>query len=156
MTKPVALDRKGLRLTVYRRADGADCTNGGITSTVKTVTVVGYQKRIEAYPGVRPPVLHVPADMRVFAPDDDAPAVVLVESPNRVNDGRYGPYLTPLEYAMGGVRNGVGPMAGGNHAGTSDSRWGDFLWKYFGCNGDAVRVHDRVETAEQYRALSGD
>jgi hypothetical protein len=46
-------------------------------------------------------------------------------------------------------------MAGGNYAGSSDSRWSD-LGKQFAKSLalDVVRVHDRSEGYDLYRALS--
>lgn len=45
---------------------------------------------------------------------------------------------------------GVGPMMGGNFAYSTDSRWRDA----FGSG--PLPIHDRIETAEQYRLLSMD
>jgi hypothetical protein len=67
----------------------------------------------------------------------------------------YPPVLMPYDIALNGVTNGVGPMFGGNYAGASDSRFGDLVRGIFDCPGaDLVPIHDRVETPEQYRALS--
>jgi hypothetical protein len=136
---------KGLRLSVYRAVDFPDCTNGGISGTHARVTVVG-----RLVDGV---VMPLPLGCCVFEADDDAPAVVLVES----HCPRYDPtpHLIPLEFVDGTPVGSVGPMSGGNYAGTTDSRWSELGKLYEGVRHlDAVAIHDRIETAAQYRALS--
>lgn len=137
---------KGLRLTVYRAAGSyPDCSNGGISAKADVVTVVG---RL-----VGGKVIELPRDCRVFEPSDDAPAVVLV--PSRVPGYSVTPHLIPLEFVEDLPPGTVGPMDGGNYAGSCDSRFGE-LGKLYAdsLNLDVVAIHDRVETHAQYRALS--
>lgn len=136
---------KGLRLSVYRAAGrDTDCTNGGITGKHDSVIVVGVLVDGEVKP--------LPRNCQVFEPSDDAPAVVLVESHIALRDPT--PHLVPLEYAKGTPPDHVGPMAGGNYAGSSDSRWADLGKLYGPLRLDVVAVHDRVESYSQYLALS--
>lgn len=133
---------KGLRLSIYRAADlGADCTNGGISGKANTVTVVGRLVNGEI----------VPLPKGVFEPTDEAPAVVLV--PSRAPSYDPTPHLIPLEFADGLPAGHVGPMFGGNYAGSCDSRWSD-LGKFYGVRLDVVAVHDRIESYGDYLALS--
>ena len=118
----------GLRVHVFRNALG-DSTNGGRSANVKTVTVVNVDGP--------------------FAPTDDAPAFVLVTGPTGV------PILRPVDGPTDPEAT-IGPMAGGNIASTSDSRWTaavtDIAGTRFAPTG--VAIHDRFETPETYRALS--
>lgn len=136
---------KGLTLSVYKSARIGDCTNGGITAKADKVVVVGFlvDGRVEP----------LPRDCRVFEPSDDAPAVVLV--PSRIPGYDPTPHLIPLEFAEALPDGRVGPMSGGNYAGSCDSRWSD-LGKLFGVglHLDLVAVHDRTEDYATYRALS--
>lgn len=149
MTTNDMKDWKGLRLTVYRAAHAVDTTNGGITATADHVTVVGIKRNGQ--------LRRLPARAQVFpAEPGHAPAVVLVES---ALPAMYGPHLEPLVWPY----DRVGPMAGGNFAASSDSRWAD-LGKEFASEAqkraglmprlDVVAVHDRFETQSQYDALS--
>lgn len=133
---------KGLILSVYRPASGADCTNGGVSGQYTDLIVVGYQKL--GSKEIRP----LPDDCRVFTPEHQDQAVVLVES-------KYGLRLVPLGIVDGGPPpNCVGPMMGGNYGGSSDSRWAR-LGKLFDAGRlDAVPIHDRVESHSQYKVLS--
>lgn len=140
---------KGLRLTVYRAADGKDYSNGGITSKHAEVTLVGTKRKGQ-------PVQPLDRYSRVFDVTDDAPAVVLVES---AVPGLYGPHLEPLEYVEAhNTQDYAGPMYGGNYAGSSDSRVTELGRTVFGHDhSDIYPVHDRVESWEHYYALtSGD
>ncbi|AHY26901.1 hypothetical protein PBI_ZOEJ_77 [Mycobacterium phage ZoeJ] len=122
----------GLTLHVFRHPLG-DCTNDGVTSKADAVTLVGYQR--ERGGKVEP----LPRMSQVFAPSDDAPAVVMVVSNLR---GAL-PHLVPLD----AQRAGAWTMAGGNIAGTSDSRFGELIEKVFDgpkCVG-SLPVHDRIE-----------
>lgn len=137
---------KGLILSVYKSPRIGDCTGGGITSKADQVVVVGYM--------VDGKVVPLPRDCQVFEPGPDSPAVVLVKSHIARLDPT--PHLIPLEIAEDGLpSDSVGPMAGGNYAGTSDSRWAE-LGKLFGnsLRLDLVAVHDRVETYRDYLSLS--
>ena len=135
---------KGLSLNVYR-VNGRDCTNGGISAKADRLVVVGIFIDGEVQP--------LPRDCQVFEADELAPAVVLV--PSRAPGYDACPHLVPLEFVDGLPAGHVGPMAGGNYAGTSDSRWGE-LGKKFGQNLalDVVRIHDRSESYALYQALS--
>lgn len=135
---------KGLRLHIYRAAKnkGFDGTNGGISAGADAVTLVGFRHR--HHDGEVQPL---PQVSQVFEPTAEEPAVILVPSalPNQ-----YGPHLEPLE-APGDARI-IGPMFGGNYAGSSDSRW-SALGELFGHGRlDLVAVHDRFETQRQYDA----
>lgn len=133
---------KGLILSVYR-SDLGDCTNGGITGKVSRVVVVGRLVDGKVEP--------LPRECRVFTPDDHAPAVVLVPSHAPGYDPT--PHLIPLAFVDSLPDGHVGPMAGGNYAGTCDSRWGE-LGKFYGVRLDLVAVHDRTESYSDYLALS--
>ena len=136
---------RGLRLSVYRAVEFPDCTNGGISGKHARVTVVG---RL-----VGDTVVPLPDGCCIFEADDDAPAVVLVESRCPGYDPT--PHLVPLEFVHGTPVDCVGPMSGGNYAWTTDSRWGQLGKLYEGLRHlDAVAIHDRIETYAQYRALS--
>ena len=86
-------------------------------------------------------------DSEVFEVTPDAPAVKLVF---RSFGGRKIVHAEPVEPCKPG---NVGYMAGGAFI-TADSRLSEFLRK----NGlelyGAISLHDRQETAEEYRALS--
>lgn len=138
-------DRKGLRLEVYRPADGQDCTNGGMTSRVRYVTVTGIREdwmEPDKSQGVRP----LPEDCRTSAPKDDAPEVILVTRRNGAAVDWV--HLEPAEPCPKGL---CGYLSGGNYAGTMDSRWREILG---GHRGEMVRVHDRSETWQQYDMLT--
>jgi hypothetical protein len=138
----------GLPIDVYRAPDYPDTTNGGVSGTHSRLIVVN----------VSGP----------FDPRDDMPAVILVAGP------RGCPIIVPAEYdpetkLWDTLRpGGVGPMHGGNIASSSDSRWHEAVRRLAvknlpdGYEGIApaiptgVAIHDRFETAEQYRALSAD
>lgn len=132
---------KGLTLHVYRSKLG-DFTNGGISSGADKLILVGLIRGGQFEP--------LPEHSQVFAPGPDAPAVVLVES--RL-PAKYGPHLEPF---MTDDSGDVGPMSGGNYAASSDSRWSE-LGDLFGHGRlGAVPIHDRYESPELYRQLSGD
>jgi hypothetical protein len=123
----------GLTLEIYRNSFG-DCTNNGITSNHTGVTLVN-------------------AD-GPFEPTAKHPAVMLVKGP--LGD----PTLVPAVWAAGEWVpekrvDMCGPMAGGNYAATSDSRFGEAIRKVCGRKMyAALPVHDRFETWAQYDALS--
>lgn len=138
---------KGLMLSVYKTARLGDCTNGGVTSKADAVVVVGILKDGHVEP--------LPHSARVFSPDDSAPAVVLV--PSLAPGYNATPHLVPLDLIENLPADSVGPMAGGNYAGSSDSRWarlGKLFNEHLALG--AVAVHDRVESHALYSALSGD
>ncbi len=121
----------GLILGIYRSSLG-DCTNGGITGGSRAnVTVVNVEGP--------------------FEPTDDRPAVLLIDGPSA---GRWNPTLVPAVLVgdtwIPESRDGViGPMAGGNFAGTSDSRWNRRVE-----GRGVVSVHDRFESVALYEAMS--
>lgn len=117
---------KGIRADIYRGPYG-DCSNGGISGRVKTVTVVG--------PGIEGP----------FEPTEDAPAVRLVF---REIGGQRIVHAVPVDTPTDAERR-VGPMDGGCYIASSDSRFRRAVGIY-----GAVALHDRWETPEQYRSLS--
>lgn len=137
---------KGLRLSVYRPADlgYGDLTNGGVSGKADTVTVVGRLEDGKVVP--------LPKECQVFSADEDAPAVILVESRIALSDPT--PHLIPLDLAEGTPPDTVGPMAGGNYAGTSDGRWAALGKLYGHLRLDVVAIHDRVETYRDYLSLS--
>lgn len=128
----------GLLVTVLRRADGADCTAGGVSSQTPTLCVV-----------------NVPGP---FSPSERAAAVLLA-----VN-GLGNPILVPAVWSDTGAdadwvplrpAGYVGPMAGGNYAESSDDRFTKAVRElgghpFYG----ALSVHDRFETPAEYRSLS--
>jgi hypothetical protein len=141
---PAAEPRRGLILSVYRNAELGDCTNGGITATANAVTVTGIRRgsRTRKPAAVEP----LPRSMRVFTPSERAPEVTLVIRDN----GSGGTWLS-LEPA--GADESRWWMAGGNYAGSSDSRWSELCGAGAG-GGHPVSVHDRSETWQQYEQLS--
>lgn len=134
---------KGLILNVYRPAGYPDCTNDGVSSRFDELVVVGYQRANDKV------MQTLPSWSRVFVPRHQDQAVVLVESWGGIR-------LVPLGIMDEGVPpDCVGPMMGGNYAGSSDSRWKKLLSLFEGWTLDGpVRVHDRVESQSQYKALS--
>ncbi|CCG43227.1 hypothetical protein [Magnetospirillum molischianum] len=89
------MSRKGMIASVYRDADGVDCTNGGISSKADRVLIVG-----EGVP-------------EIFAERSGMPTLLLVDR---------GPNLPPALYPADDLRPGRF-MFGGNFAYSSDSRW---------------------------------
>lgn len=157
----MAASEKGHLVHVYRPADsgGDDCTNGGQSSKVDSFTVVGVRRRPNEV-GDKADIQPVARDSQVFTPDDDSPAAILVA-------GAFPgcpPKLVPLaDLARLDGKSMVGPMAGGNLVDSSDSRWGALVRSFFKDDGigddvllmvSAVDIHDRVETQDQYNALS--
>ena len=136
---------KGLMLSVYKSARIGDCTNGGATSMADAVVVVGYLKDGKVEP--------LPENCQVFPPNGDLlPAMVLV--PSRAPGYDPTPHLVPLDLIDNIPADSVGPMFGGNYAGSSDGRW-SALGKLFGVPSlNLVAVHDRVEAYSLYLALS--
>ena len=118
---------------VYRDAHSkfADCTNGGASSTHNTLTLI--------------------------APDADLSEIEEShrERTFRLVQGAY-PGTAILVPAFPPSGEGiVGPMAGGNFAATSDSRFSQMIeditgHRFYG----AIPIHDRYESAELNRLLS--
>lgn len=134
----------GLTLSVYRDpASDVDATNGGITSRATRLTLVGYYDDSEPHP--EPHVIPLPEHSQVFAPTEEAPAVVL--RLRRIG----GPVLDlvparwdPLPRKYVAVEGWF--MSGGNYAATTDSRLSELARDltgrpFYG----ALAVHDRKE-----------
>lgn len=88
---------KGLTVSVYRDADGTDCSNRGVTSRFKRLTLVD------------------PMIDEIFEATPDCPALVLVR---RTIGGR--PYIHAVPADL--VGSGKIIMFGGNYVASSDSR----------------------------------
>ena len=141
-------EHKGLLVHVYRSAlGGPDTTNGGVSAQHDGLTVVGFQRHDDAH---WRPLEH---QCQIFTPTELAPAAILVES--RIPH-LYGPHLVPLDLIENPPEGHVGPMMGGNYAGSSDSRWGMLGSMFKGLRLDVVPIHDRVESQALYNALSSD
>jgi len=105
----------GLLVNVYKSADGTDCSNRGISSRFDTLCVV-----------------NVPGP---FEPTEKYPAVELeVGAHNSI-------HLTPVE----SINAGEWTMAGGNYAGTCDSRFAEAVESMCGYRHSMISIHDRVE-----------
>lgn len=117
----------GLIIDVYRTGRG-DCTGGGVSAKHQELTVVNVDGP--------------------FDPNDDRPAVALIDGHRAgdkivvrvINCADDGDEPEWQQFTPGGV----GPMFGGNYAGSSDGRW----CREVGFSG-AVPIHDRYETVEQ-------
>lgn len=114
----------GLYISVYRDADGHDCTLHGVSSRFKELCLVN-------------------AD-GPFEPREDRPAVLMQ------NHYRNCLRIVPAKkvgdewVAIDGP--GIGPMFGGNYGATSDSRFGELCSKLLGQDFyGAVAIHDRFE-----------
>ncbi len=106
----------GMRVCVYRDAGSDyDCTNNGVTVRATRLCVTNVEGP--------------------FEPDEDTPAVRLVEG-NLPETAK----IVPEEVG------GKWSMFGGNYASTSDSRWSTAIEKITGTRSHgAIAVHDRVE-----------
>ena len=113
----------GMILNVYRDASGVDCTNGGVSGILNTICVVNVEGPFQ--PGL---------SVRAFRLEERAGCGLVL----------YPEGSTPSD--------SVGPMFGGNYAGTSDSRFSEACEALIGFNPGVVRVFDRYESAEQYAA----
>ncbi len=114
----------GMILTVYRPPGRTDCTNGGATGVFDTICVVNVDGP--------------------FEPATEQQAFRL-----ELGRGNNGLELIPVNRDRPGL---VGPMFGGNFAGTSDCRFRNACAYFAGFDPGVVRVFDRYETAEQYAA----
>lgn len=124
---------KTLTLKVLRPADFPDCTNGGASAEFDRIEVIvddGFTCEVDL---------------------EDAPRNLF-----RLEVMSIGPtksaHLVPVRQPKGVV----GPMAGGNYATISDSRWGSYVasemgpeFRFMTC----LPIHDRFETQEMYDAL---
>lgn len=135
-------ERKGITVEVFKRSNPSwpDCSNGGVTSKHHTLVVVGTKNGDG-------PIVPVDGGISILMSEEDWPSVVLVNRPRVC--------LVPLEYLEDGLPKGhVGPMAGGNAAGTTDSRWSELGQVVGNQRISIVPVHDRIESQELYDALS--
>lgn len=136
---------RGLTVGVYRGP--YESTNGGQSSVVRYFTVVGVIR--ERGGEIEP----MPQNSQVFGVTDTHPAAILRQSNLRGAP----PHLVPLADLQRSLEPGnVGPMAGGNVADGSDSRWSKLVSSFMpaGVYVSTVDIHDRVETQAQYNALS--
>lgn len=131
-------DGYGLTLSVYKTGHLGDCTNGGITSNVNQVTLVGVIDHRHPRVCKEPTVKALDKYSRVFRPTEDAPPVWLVVGRFRPDDPT-DMYLHPGNPETGRPNERTG-MAGGHFADTTDARWHELTG-----HRHAVRVHDRYE-----------
>lgn len=112
----------GLRVNVYRAADGRDCTNGGISAKATCLCVVNIDGP--------------------FKPDYSTPAAILTT--NQFGD----PILKPARkgFEEEWEVEPVWFMFGGNYAASSDSRFSCALSSIMGIPFyGAIPIHDRHE-----------
>lgn len=111
----------GMFLSVYRDADGIDCTNRGLSSIFNCICVVNVEGP--------------------FHPDFDHPPFLLE------NHYQKALRLVPAVFKNGKYEPMEGWfMFGGNYASTSDSRLGDAIEKLLGRRFyGAIAIHDRKE-----------
>jgi hypothetical protein len=143
---------KGLLLNVYRAThlddEFGDPTYGGITARHSQLIVVGTKRQGEA-------MELLDADDQLLEVSQEAPGVVLMQPED---SGTRGPYLVPLVYIDAEDANKlilpagfVGPVAGGNFAGTENSRWSKLGEELGHSRLDVVAVHDRIENMWKYQ-----
>lgn len=128
------------RVTVLRNALFADCTNGGVTSTHDTVTLVGHMtgngRWVTPLENFSPRVLTT----------DDAPVLLHLK-----HDHPNGPSMRLIPAVWDEERAAWTPgphsyMFGGNYAERGDSRIGELVDQLLGARFyGAIAVHDRVE-----------
>jgi hypothetical protein len=133
-----------LTVEVYRHVqDGKveDFTAGGLSAYADRLTVVGTVPT-RATPGAL--VTPMPEDSRVFGERADAPAFAL----RYTNGGDGTVCLVPVLMGTAGYQTRAGwHMAGGNYAGTTDSRWSALVSKMTGHRFyGLVAIHDRIES----------
>lgn len=130
----------GLSVSIYK-SDLGSCSNGGVSATADNAVIVN----VEGGP---------------FTPGPDRPALMLVPgvfghqgqiiAVPAVIDDATGEWV-PARHAPGNPDASTGPMMGGCHVGTSDSRFGEAVAKLGGNRwGGTVALHDRYETPAQY------
>lgn len=127
---------KVMTLRVLRDASFPDCTNGGASATYDRIDVIcdeGFTKTYDP---------------------DDAPRDLFRLEVGSIG-GQPTAHLVPVRRREQGM---VGPMAGGNYATISDSRWARFVARQLGPEfrfvATCLPIHDRYETPEMYEALS--
>jgi hypothetical protein len=115
----------GLLVTVYYNDDYRACAKDGASTWAESVCVMNVDGP--------------------FEPDERHPAYVLTRN-------YYGsPVLVPQDQPEGLI----GPMAGGNFAGSSDSRFNQAVSEMAGFNFyGAIPIHDRYETQREYDLLA--
>ena len=126
-----------MTLRVLRPADFPDCTNGGASARLATIDVLcdeGLPREVEGL-------------------GEDAP-----EDLFELEVGHIGPTPTAHLVPVRKPHGLMGPMAGGNYATTSDSRWARFVAAKLGDDfrfvGTCLPIHDRYETQAMYDVLS--
>lgn len=123
----------GLRAEVFRSKLG-DCSNGGLSGRVDTVTIVNAEGP--------------------FEPDEHAPAVLLRKGPMGTVNAVPAEWESTVGKERGWVAERpsgrVGPMMGGAYIATSDSRLREALNRLGAGFYGAVALHDRFETSAQY------
>ncbi len=119
---------KGITLEVLKGK--YESTNGGLSSKVTEITLVGIGR-----------------DSEVFEATDKAPAFML--------EMHVRGCLRLVPVGDPRTSTHIGPMFGGNYAAASDSRFRQACEKLLGTPFyGAVAIHDRFETPQQYRDLS--
>jgi len=126
-----------------------DPTYGGVTANHDKLIVIGTQRHGQ-------PMQVLAPENQDYEVSDSAPGAVLLENES---PELYGPVLIPLDFVD--TENPgkfkvpkwfVGPVGGGNFAGTGDSRWaslGDTVGA--GRHLDVVPVYDRIENMWKYQ-----
>lgn len=142
---------RGARLDVFRSADGYDCTNGGISSQHKSLTLIGWTgaDRTSDIP-VRM-VAPLPRHCQHTTPDREHPAAALeIRRLGREHIAS----IVPAEWVRTSLREPTagrwapvtGTMFGGNYLSThgiSDLIEALLGHRFYG----AVAIHDRIEMA---------
>jgi len=106
----------GLLLNVYKNTEmRSDCTNNGVSANFSTLCVVNVEGPFEA--------------------SEAWPAVYLQSGPNNSI------HLIPMSLKD----SGKWTMAGGNFAGTCDSRFSEAVEDICGYRHSMISIHDRVE-----------
>lgn len=136
-------DFKGLRVSILQDAEIGNCSNGGVSSKVNALTIVGIVDHTYPNDLAKREVKPLPVDSRIFAPTEDAPAAIIkyrnMGSERLVT-------VEPLDDARA---TGTPWMAGGAYVTSSDSRWRRLVGFY-----GAPALHDRTESWALYNALS--
>lgn len=115
---------KALNIYVYRSPRLGDCTNGGISSKYEQLLVLCENGYIDI--------------------DEANPPANLVKLVRRFIRGREVFHLEPVN-----APDGAGWMAGGNYAGSCDSRFSEMTGIY-----GAIAIHDRQEDWKAYEMMS--
>ena len=120
-----------LNVTIYRFALG-DCTNNGASSRHDSMTafdgdIVEIIEYVESHNIDKDACLYLVKGEFPWAGVDD-------------------PYFIPLEYALSKPKGNL--MVGGNYC-CGDSRWKEWFGHHL-----PIRIHDRLESWEQYERMS--